>query len=276
MPACAACGEPLSMPFAMREHPCRHIAHAWCYERGCAVCRPPEAPSRLRRALGFVLDLTWYGVMGEAHARNGERRRSVMMASTLGFLWALQPAALLLRPLGLDAEPAFFFALFVWLYRRWLGTTLAAALALWVSGQLNALSDAYAHPAAYALDVLACAALTAGFRYSDVSGSLAVFCVVFAKVWRRPSMWDLHAGNCCGAWSVFAGVLFASLVAASAAAGLVHETFDAVGPLHAWLVARLVFGRQARDPFSALAARRIREAFWVLFFVVVVLGHHRT
>lgn len=250
-PPCVACNEPLVVSYAMRAYECKHIAHSWCFQqqKKCPACvvAPPAPPKS--SWTWWILSATWYGIMGEAHARNGEYRRSVMMATTLGFLWSTQPFVALVRLLfKRDLETPVFFMLFVWLYSKWLGSTLASCVALWIAGEYGIATWPYA--AGYAVDILICTAFTYLFQIWDVTGSLAVFVVTFRAIWRWPSMWDIHAGNCCGAGSVLAGVFLAALMGACAASGLVHETFDAVRPMHAWIVARSLFNRQTEDPFT--------------------------
>lgn len=265
-PPCLVCDEPMVWVFQMRVMPCRHVAHQWC--RGeCSACVAPP-PNVLMR----FLTLTWLGVMGDAHAKAGQHRRSVMMATTLGFLWAAQPLVIVLR-LGFPHVDFWaFFLIFVYLWYPFVGETTASCLALWIAGRFEVMGSTYGFLTRFSVDVGTCVAATGAFRLSDVSGSLVVFAYVFGRVWRMPSMWDVHLGNCCGAGSLTLGVFGVCLLTALLVSGLTHETFDGVGPLHAAAICGAAFRPQTADPFTPLISARIREVAWFVFVAFLVLG----
>ncbi len=218
------------------------------------------------RVLRVVAAYTPYGIMGDAHAASEEYRRSVMMASTLGLLWLFQPVtAACKKILRRDPESVLYFFVFVWRYEPFVGTTISSCLALWISG-------AYGSAWGFVPDAAVCVAATTAFKWSDVTGSLAVFTVVFLKIWRAPSMWDVHWGNCFGAWSVLTAVLFSAFLSAVVASSLVHETFNSVGILHANLVVYALFNAQTADPFTPQTASLARKLFWGVFVSLLVLG----
>lgn len=295
---CAVCGQAMVFGFAMRMvDPCKHAAHQWCTVNRCTFCyKPPSSYRSMFRALSY----TWYGFMGEAQAGAGEYRRSVMMASTLGFLWAAELILKLIRfvtrpvtrylsiPIP-NHEPALYFIVFVWLYYRfvdllvfrwippWLagrhvGTLVPSCVALWVSGEYG--MD-WIHPAGHVVDIGLCLATTHAFQWWDLTGSVAVFLVVFHHVWRWPSIWDIHSGNCCGAWSVTLGMFVSSFVSGLVLGAIVHETFDSVPAVHSILITRFLFSKQVADPFTEFSASRVREVFWGIFVMFLVLGGHR-
>lgn len=252
-PTCCICDEAVVVAYATRVLECRHVAHSWCVGSVCFACDPPQS-----KCARFWL-LAYKGVMGEAHAELGQHRKSVMMASTLGFLWISQPFIWLGVP-----ENALHFVMFTWLYRSWIGTAQASCVAMWISGMYGGNG--------FFMDVATCCASTHAFRFSDASGSAAVFIYAFYLIWRRPSMWDVHVGNCCGAWSAGLAVFFASSMSGIFAASLTRETFSVATPLHAYLICRVLFSPQTKDPFTKTSARRAREVFWFALFVFLLLG----
>lgn len=280
-PPCAVCSEPLMFIFALRlVEPCKHVAHQWCKEDKCVFCyRPPRWYDKI---LARVLTYTWYGMMGDAHAMLGEYRRSVMMATTLMFYWAigllvkfilkgLGPVLRFVRIPVPTYDNALYFIIFVWWYERLLGTAVSSCLALWISGEYG--MD-WAHPAGHAVDMSLCVVTTYAFSWWDLTGALTVFMITFHKVWSWPRIWDIHPGNCCGAGSVAFAVGVTGVVAGTFTGALTRETFKWTAPIHAVFVTRVLFDKQTTDPFSAGVALCVRQVYWVLFIVFLVLGHH--
>lgn len=282
---CVRCRDPIIISFETVMFECEHVVHRWCADGGCPLCAPPLIEEKKQRTmLSRFVNMTPMGFMGSSYAAEGDYRRSVMMASTLGVLWTLTSfSSIVILPIKFlflrgnrwaVIERFMFFFIFIWLWGRWVGTNAASCAALWIGGEYETLGSGRNGGVRAVFDVSVCTGLTHVFRLSDVTGSLAVFIAVFGRIWSWPGMWDIHIGNCCGVWSMLGAAAVSSFLAGSFAGGVTRETFDHVAPIHAWLVVHFLFQKQGVDPFDAVWSERIRNGFWALFFVFTVLSRN--
>jgi hypothetical protein len=262
-PLCTVCSEPIVLIHSIRVLDCKHIAHAWCLKE-CKECVMRPLPKYAKRVSYLI-----YGIMGDAYA--DEPRRSVMMASTLGFLWASQPFLWLIKLLfGTDLESFLFFIYFSWLYSRAIPMSLAACVALWINGTYG---TNWNHPAGHVFDALMCWALTLIFGYSEYTSSFLVFTYVFWRTWSRPRIWDIHMGNCCGLYTIAIYVFLVSFASATITSSTMRGTFQSQSQaFHAYVVSNVCFSAQESDPFSIRWADRIRKSFWILFILFLIMG----
>ena len=249
---------------------CGHLAHEDCEGKDCKLyCAPPKRFWLLEWAAYVV-----FGAFGAADAFMGRKRRSVMVASTFGILWAIDVVLSPLRWLtGWDLTDFLYVALVVTRFSALLGVPkeAAAAAAMWVSGRYGfewgrgSLLDA-------ATSIPLAAAFVWVFRQYDVLGSAAVAGYAFWYVWRKPTVHDVHCGNCCGLWTMAMVSLVVSSFTAFVVGSAAFKTFEGATVLHAWFVCTRLFPRQTKDPFDKFSAELIRAVCHVAGVVFFVRG----
>jgi hypothetical protein len=233
----------------MHALPCGHVVHAAC--SACLRCTPKPLP----RPLGFAA-YALLGAFGASEHAQGKYRRAVMLSSTFGTLWALD---MLCTPLKAVVQPFDFLycALLTYGLPRLFPAPpeFAAALALWIAGEYGFEFHPYVD---FPLSVTVFTMTLLAFRAHDQFGSTAICALVFYLTWRPPTMWDFHCGNCCGLYTalLFSVLVsgFSALVVGSAA----YSTFQGATLVHAWILCRLAFPKQTRDPFNSASSELIR------------------
>lgn len=276
---CCVCGQLIFVPL-VRILPCMHCAHQWCNnpDAPCLLCKPAPLPK-----WKDFLNKMFLGFTGDPYA--DDPRRSVMMSSSLAFLWLAQPFLRLYakiwtaRPVSYmmgnrlvylaqqhDLESDMFYVFFVWLYSGFVGMPLASSVALYINGTIGGTVNG-------AVDAAAVFGLTMAFGYMDSTASIAVFVFIFQKIWTHPSIWDFHWGNCCGVQTTAIVAFFVAFWTAAVSGTTTLQTFGGYkhSPIHAYLISRALFSPQQVDPFSKVAPY-IRKACLVLLMAYLVLG----
>lgn len=262
------CGLAIAPPvLAFRTLKCRHVVH-----HSCSVCRwPPcaEAEGRgvrpkLPRPVAFILHCL-VGMFGAADAFVGDWRRSVMMASSFGMLWLCVPLVLPARWLtGYDATDFVYVALMTARLGSLIKSPeLVATLCLWITGRFG-FEWGFGSAADFLSSVAVGTALVSAFRAYDNVGSVVVGAYAFWLVWRPPSAWDFHAGNCCGMYTALAMSASVSIVTSVVVSSVTFYTFHGATTLHAWVILTRGFSPQSRDPFDAYTAEAVRSICWLL------------
>lgn len=221
-----------------------------------------------------------FNVFGAVDAYMGRYRRSIMIATSFGMLWALGVVLVPLRKLtDIDLFELSYVAIMTW---RW-GSLVSfryvpeciAVVSCWVAGRFGfewnrgtwfdfATSVAVAIPCVLA------------FRMFDEVGSLITLFYLFKSMWSWPTIWSFQLGNCCGAGTLAAFWFVLTSVTSIVVSSIGYKYFKGATVLHAWFVCGALFPKQTKDPFDRWTSQTVRSicSFAALVFFQRSLRHN--
>ena len=249
---CVDCDAPI-LTWDVHVLECRHLAH-----RGCTKCAPCD-PKRRRNRYVTRIGLFLFGAFGGSDAFVGDHRLSVMLALTFGGLWSLR---LILVPvfyvLGKYDPTELLFVFVFATYYGGIHQEFVVALALWIAGMYG-YELGFGSVLDFTVSVSIFTGLLMAFRIHDAVGACIVALYVFRVVWKKPTIWDLHPGNCCGVGTAFLIMIIVSGVSATVVGMTVFHSFHVATVLHGTFLASTLFSRQTRDPFDRDTAEIVRS-----------------
>lgn len=247
LPACKVCNQPVT---GYHEGPCGHLMHQTCETGACRLCQPLLEDK-------LVASAVWAmgGFMGLSDLMLRQYYMAVLHSLCPGYFFLYRLILIGLRDVVLSRlyrthsemdEYVFLFSCYLAFPPEF------AVVAMWVTGfYYMPINELYRGPyprlveAAVSMGCMAMALMA--LHENEAVGVTLVSATAAYRMWKWPTIWDIHLGNCFGFLSM------AMFVGGSLCVGVfVHQTFHTVAYVQIHILSQVFFSqRSMRHYFKA-------------------------
>lgn len=263
-PLCNVCKQPMS---EYKVGHCGHLMHDACMNGTCGLCEPTIE----NKVFAWMLWLLM-GTTGVSHLLTRQYYLAVLHALCPGFfflfrVWCVFGSDVVLGGtylFGSKTDEVIFILACNAAYRPEM-----SILAMWVIGEYytplpDFIPQRWQGITEFVFSVGSMFLMVVALHINEQLGVTLLALCLGRYVWKLPSIWDIHPGNCFGFFSI-AFLIFGSILAA----GVINQTFHTNIALQVFLLSRVFFyQRSMKNYFTMQRAQIVVYSSWHIIYMI--------